>query len=41
MTDMVPLVAPGGPQFLAQGPDRAWYVVRDAQHRPVRSAGYS
>jgi WD40 repeat protein len=26
MTDMVPLVAPGGPQFLAQGPDRAWYV---------------
>jgi WD40 repeat protein len=26
MADMVPLVAPDGRQFLAQGPDRAWYV---------------
>jgi eukaryotic-like serine/threonine-protein kinase len=26
MTDMLPLVAPDGRQFLAQGPDRAWYV---------------
>jgi len=26
MVDMLPLVAPDGRQFLAQGPDRAWYV---------------
>ena len=37
MTDMLPLVAPDGRQFLAQGPDRAWYVysIDGTAPRPV------
>jgi WD40 repeat protein len=37
MTDMLPLLAPDGRQFLAQGPDRAWYVyaIDGSAARPV------
>ena len=37
MTDMLPLVAPDGRQFLAQGPDHAWYLYASdgSAPRPV------
>jgi len=37
MTDAFPLVSPDGRQFLAQGPDHAWYVysIDQSQPRPV------
>jgi hypothetical protein len=37
MADMVPLVAPDGRQFLAQGPDRVWYIyaIDGSAPRPV------
>jgi Tol biopolymer transport system component len=37
ITDMLPLVAPDGRQFLAQGPDRAWcvYAIDGSPPKPV------